>query len=416
MLDGTSSTARVRTLRNSLLAAAVLAALAAVPEAQTARVKFLRVNRPVKSASLDLATGTITRGRAVHERVGSTIADFTNLDLGGFVGIETGGGACEWIDAGAKGSSSNASDLVSELVFTYCTSLADPVSGGPGGSVLLGFYEGYATGGPAPTTAVAFFNLTGLPGHTANCSVISMPIGTCGSCFSVSVLLDDCIAFADGPIGYSWRFVDFGTTTVLAGTFPFLSCVQSCSGVGPDAQGMVDLIDQYCPPGGPANTFTFGTTPQGSYFTSIAMEIREVTDAEASAASWNSQGINTDVLSSSAIAIGSTWETAIALGHAHGAAGPTNINVRTSCINGPNLVSPTGHPFELLIGGPLNLVRTDAHDGTSADYEPDFAVPCDVSLVGLAWAAQGTVLGGGRADLTTARCGVVGSVDFIADS
>ena len=50
-----------------------------------------------------------------------------------------------------------------------------------------------------------------------------------------------------------------------------------------------------------------------------------------------------------------------------------------------------------------------------ADYEPDFAVPCDSALVGLPWAAQGTVVGGRRIDLTTARCGVVGSVDFVAD-
>jgi len=55
------------------------------------------------------------------------------------------------------------------------------------------------------------------------------------------------------------------------------------------------------------------------------------------------------------------------------------------------------------------------HDGSSADFEPDFSIPCDASLLGLTWAAQGTVLGGGRADLTSARCGVVGSIDVVAD-
>ena len=404
-------------LATQVLVGAVLLLLGGALDAQTGRVKFHRLNRPLKSASLDVATGTVTRGPRVHERAGSTIADFTNVDLGGFVGIDTGGGACEWIDAGIKGFAGNASDLVTEVAFSYCCLLLDPASGGPGGSVLLGFYEGYTPGGPAPTTAVALLNLTGLPGHSANNSASCGIAGSSctATCRVITVDLGDCIAFADGPIGYSWGFVDLAQSSVLAGTFPFLSCVQSCSGVGPDAQGMVDLIDQYCPPGSAPNTFSFGTTPQGSYFTSIAMEIREATDAEASALSWNSQGINTDALSSSAIAIGSTWETAIALGHAHGAAGPTNIKVRTTCINGANLVSPSGHPFELLISGPLSLLRTDTHDGAAADYEPDFSVPCDVSLVGLAWAAQGTVLGGGRADLTSARCGVVGSVDFLAD-
>jgi hypothetical protein len=88
--------------------------------------------------------------------------------------------------------------------------------------------------------------------------------------------------------------------------------------------------------------------------------------------------------------------------------------VRASCVNGPNTSSPTGHPIEILTTGPLSLTLADAHDGTSTSYAP-FAVPCDITLVGLAWAAQGTVLGGGRADLTSARCGVVGSVDLWSD-
>jgi hypothetical protein len=56
------------------------------------------------------------------------------------------------------------------------------------------------------------------------------------SCYFFNLVFGDCIAFADGPIGYSWRFVDVGTTGVLGGTFPFFSCVQSCSGMGPDGQ------------------------------------------------------------------------------------------------------------------------------------------------------------------------------------
>jgi len=73
------------------------------------------------------------------------------------------------------------------------------------------------------------------------------------------------------------------------------------------------------------------------------------------------------------------------------------------------------HPFELLVAGPVLFTSTDVHDGATADHEPDFAVPNDPSLLGLPWAAQGTVVGGGRIDMTSARCGVVGSIDAVAD-
>ena len=403
--------------KSLFLAGAALAVFGASASAQSQSGKvFARYNKPLKSASLDLATGTVTRGPAVNNRAGTTVADFTNIDLGGFIGVDTGGGACEWIDAGTKGVVPNASDLMNNVVFAYCSTMADQNSGGPGGSVLMGFFEGYNTGGPAPTTSVALFNLTGLPGHTANSSFIALVLGSGNaSCFFLNLIFANCISFADGDIGYSWGFTDLGTTSVLAATFPFLSCVQSCSGTGPDTQGMVDLIDQYCPPGGAVNTFSFGTTPNGSYFTSISMDIREVADAEAVATTWNSQNVNQDLLSATAIVIGANWQVNIAIaGHSHGASGPTNVKVRTTCINGPNLNSPTGHPLEILTSGPLALTLADAHNGTVTSYNP-FAVPCDITLVGLPWAAQGTVVGGGRADLSRARCGVVGSVNLNPD-
>jgi len=403
-------------MKSPLLLVVALTFLGVSVTAQSHPGKFLRCNRPLRSASLDLATGMVTRGPAARDRSGTTIADFTNLDVSSFVGVDTGGGACEWIDAGTKGFAGNASELITEIAIAYCSTVADQNSGGVGSAVMLGFYEGYTVGGPAPTTAVALMNLTGLPGHTADTSYIAVILGSSGqSCYVLEIDLGACISFADGPIGYSWRFMDLGTSSIEAGTYPFLSCVQSCSGMGPDGQGMIDSVDKYCPPGSQPSTFSFGTTPWGSYFTSIAMDIREAADAEAVATSWNGEGINSDVLSAGAIVLGSGWENAITLGHAHGGSGPTNIKVRTSCVNGPNLTSPTGHPFELLTAGPLSLLRTDSHNGTVADYEPDFPVPHDLSLVGLPWAAQGTVVGGGRADLTTARCGVVGSIDAIAD-
>ena len=120
---------------------------------------------------------------------------------------------------------------------------------GPGGSVKIGFYEGYAPAGGVPSTVVAVQTLTGLPGNTASSSFFGG-----FRCFFAEVCFPFCelMPFADGPIGYSWDFIDAGTTGLLAGTWPFLSCVMSCSGTlfGPtDNQGMTDVLDEYCPPG-----------------------------------------------------------------------------------------------------------------------------------------------------------------------
>src|SRR5262245_11241598 len=101
---------RLRRMRHLLAAAALAAAvvLAGQPEAQKARglpaspKLFSHYDRPLRSASLDMATGAITRGPSVKNRGTGTIADFSNLDLSGFTGVDTGGGFCEWFDAASK--------------------------------------------------------------------------------------------------------------------------------------------------------------------------------------------------------------------------------------------------------------------------------------------------------------------------
>ena len=111
---------------------------------------FARYNKPLKSATLDLDTGTITRGPLVTNRKGGTTIDFDNNDLGGFVGVDTGGGFCRWIDHALKGTNAgrtaqnpdNVSDLMSEIVFAYCSDMHTPGSGGPGVSLALQLYEG----------------------------------------------------------------------------------------------------------------------------------------------------------------------------------------------------------------------------------------------------------------------------------
>jgi hypothetical protein len=341
-----------------ILAGAALALFGASASAQSQSGKvFARYNKPLKSASLDLATGTITRGPVVNNRTATTIVDFNNNDLGGFVGVDTGGGFCEWFDAGVKGLIPNASDLVNDVVFAYCSAMLAPGSGGPGGSVKLGFYEGYTTFGGAPTTGVAKFTLTGLPGNSASSSFFGG-----FNCFFIRVFFGTLVNFCDGPIGYSWKFLDTGLDGTLAGTWPFLSCVASCSGaiLQVDGSGMTDAIDEYCPPGTLRATFTFGTT-SGS-FTSMSMDVREVADIAATAATFNACTTpNGDLLDT---ALSTRWADCT----------KTGAQVATTDLDGGAVVGGTwvarveGHSS---FGGPLRTLNAASLTvGTTAVHTP----------------------------------------------
>ena len=390
--------------RFAILGSSLLALVGATAGAQGQSGKtFARYDKPLRSVRLDLATGTVSRGAGVQQRAGSTVSDFPNLDLGGFLGAETGAGFCTWFDAGIKGTSGNASDLMSEFAFAYCSMALDDSLGGPGGSVEIGFYEGYTAGGGASGTAVALVVLTGLPGKTyEDCEVYEH----CRSCYLIEISLPSLVPFADGPIGYSWHFVDLDFTGVMAATIPFLSCVQSCSGPGPDGLGMVNAIDKYCPPGNLLSTFSFGTTQWGSYFTSMSMDIRELGDCTASVISYNSTSpACVDVLSSPPLVIGTTWVAEVT--HAPGTASASTLLVRGAKIpgNGANGGTSGGEPRgRLLVTGAFiaNLSGTaDALDPVLAT-ERNFIAPIPLQF-GLAcneWFAQALTLGAGKQKLS----------------
>jgi hypothetical protein len=410
--------------KSLLLAGAALALFGAASNAQSQSGKiFTRVNKPLKSATLDLATGTITRGPAVHNRAAATVVDFFNTDLGGFVGVDTGNGFCEWFDAGVKGSlvgdgtalvdSGNCSDLMNSIVFAYCSAKLTPGSGGPGGSVKLGFYEGYVTGGGTATTGVAVFTLTGLPGNSASSSFF----GGFG-CFFIRVFFGNLICFADGPIGYSWKFIDNGTGTlnpqgaILGATFPFLSCVRTCSAAIDqiDGQGMEDRIDEYCPPGTLRTTFTFGTT-SGS-FTSINMDVEEVVDVVGTSIFKNSTTFpNPDILTSDPAVVGVPWNAYLKLGRAR-----TKGSLTWSVFFGASKVNPpTGVPIAQIQGGlnfgaskngrmllcaidpgfACNGVHTGVSGSVSSTNCGGAPIPKVLNLVCNEWCAQAVVFGAG---------------------
>jgi hypothetical protein len=401
---------------------------------------FARYGKPLKSAVLDLSTGTLTRGPALANRKGSTVIDFDNLDFSGFSGVDTGNGFCRWMDAGVKGTgagrtagANNHSDLMNSIVFAYCTGKLTPASGGPGGSVHLGFYEGYTFWGGAPTTSVAQFTLTGLPGNSASSSFFGG-----FSCIFLKVVFDHLLCYADGPIGYSWHFLDSGTGVIhplgsqLGGTWPFLSCTVSCSGttLQVDAQGMVDVIDEYCPPSSLLTIFTFGTT-SGS-FSSFSMAIAEVVDQPATIASCPGIPAAPDVLTSNAVVVGSNWTATVTSGLPR-----TKAGTWTLFFGDTGIAKPTGFLLPQLLGGanfgtskagrrllcsidgsnPSGCAGILLPAGLGSSSSCSATIPKKISLVCNAWCGQAIVLGtvpvgisgGGNARLTNAIGGVVGT-------
>ncbi len=402
--------------KSLFLAGAALALVgAAGAQSQSGKV-FARYNKPLRTASLDLATGTVTRGPAVQQQVATTISDFPNIDLGGFIGADTGGGFCEWYDGGVKGTVPNASDLMRNFVIAYCSAALDVNSGGVGGTVGLGFYEGYVSTSTAvdPGPGVANFTLSGLPANTAFSSPFLVGGGT--ACFFLNVTFTNLVPFADGAIGYSWHFIDIDATGVLGATIPFLACVSSCSGPGPDSLGMIDFIDEYCPADpGPGGTpvlahFTFGTTIYGSYFTSMSMDIRELADCTAANVSYNSTSpANVDVLTSTPAIIGTTWSAEVT--HAAGTATFSTLLVRGSKIPGNG--APAGSKGRLLVTGAFFSDVLGVNDTIppilASQKNFSAGIPLQFSLACIDWFAQAVTGGSGAQKLSNGIDGDTGT-------
>jgi hypothetical protein len=371
--------------KSLILAGAALALLGATAGAQTQRNKLFRRASAPRQATLDLSTGTYTRGPVINNRGLATVTDLSNVDIFdgsgfGWVTVDTGGGACTWFQMASKGNvAANqgvggnpkqhapppGSDLITDVLFFYCSGALDDNSGGPGGAVELGFYEGYTIFGGAPTTVANLLNLTGMPANTA-------PGGFFGGarCYGLDVLFAPMFQWNDGLfVGYSWHFQDTGTDGTLASTFPFIACVVSCSGTsiiagtaggGPfsdnhtglneDGQGMLDAFDAFCTgafPNGPtANTYTFATggpfAPPFAPTTraSINIEIREKQALATTDVDYNDAAPieNLDTLTATPATLGTVWTASFA--RAGGGSGRFQIRIWRDRLGG-NGVPPT---------------------------------------------------------------------------
>jgi len=420
--------------KSLLLVGAALTLFSATAGAQSAKVQR-GLNKAPRSAQIDLASGTITKGAAVSNRFGTTTQDFNNGDSAAIT-VDTGSGFCEWYTVGVKGYNGNQSDLMANVRFVYCSSAGDVYSGGPGGTTKLGFYEEYALGGVAGTT-VAAFTLTGLPANTASACFIPWLASTSG-CWAIVLTFGTQICFADGPIAYSWKFVDMDTCGPWAHTFPVFSCVTSCStnplggpgtypaGAAPvDGQGMTDFVDQYCPPGTLLATFTFnsvpGTTPM---FTGQNMRIRECTDLVATIATYNSlTPPNTDLFTATKAVLGSTWTCTVTRTPV-GPGGFFSLRIN----NAKAAVLPNGTKCSTIptsLGGSATATGRNMLGGLNQAYFPvagGFAggatavfstpIPCNPALIGFYWTGQAMVsnVSGTIRRCTSAVEGTVGSI------
>src|SRR5262249_42072688 len=129
----------------------------------------------------------------------------------------------------------------------------------------------------------------------------------------------------------------------------------------------------------------------------------------ARSAVYAGDGINADSIVPLDVNIGATWSAPLALGHAHGTGGALLLKIRGATVNGANFSSPFGGRLtEVLVSGPLLAAVSGTHNGAAGDI-PLQTVPNQVSLVGLPWAAQYTVSGGGFVDFSRAVRGIIAS-------
>jgi hypothetical protein len=124
-------------------------------------------------------------------------------------------------------------------------------------------------------------------------------------------------------------------------------------------------------------------------------------------AAFAGDGINSDIVVPADALVGYFWSAPLMIGHPHGAGGPLRLRVRTATFNGADFFSPVGGRLtEYLIAGSALASIGGSHNGSTGDIPPQF-IPNSSSVLGLFWAAQYTVVGGGFADLSQAVYGIV---------
>ena len=341
--------------------------------------KAPRITTELGSYRYDPVTETFVEGARPRSATArgaslfSTEVSLDNLDLAGFVAIDSQGST--WFGKADKGvvTSGGKSEIMTSFVFAYCTSALAANSGGVGGSARITFYENYTgpTGGvgSAPSgTPVAIYNLSGLPGARAGsqaCALVEFPIAQPGPSFSGGVVLPD------GPIGWSWDFVDASGQGSQAATSPFIVQAATQAGVWP-------TVEKY--DGAGYHSLRFGATAPYS----VPLQIREASRVSAVTSVENGTGVNPVILQPfQGPVLGEPWSIAL------DCTGTTPTKLAVFKLGFGPAPTPLATPFgELLVPTGAGPTFFEPHGGGLAVLGP-IGLPVDLAFLGASYRVQG---------------------------
>lgn len=381
----------------TLLAGLALAAMGTVGTAQSQKgLDKLQVQK-IGHATIDMATGVITRGTS--QQKSATLANaFTNTDTSGFYGVgsvtvSTSGNPQGWMDWGMQ-TADTGSDIVGQFSFGYGTTVTDTTLGGPGVGTVLEFYDGIAgfcaDSGATPT---ASFSFTGLPGSSPGV----------GAGWLITVNLTGGFEFCSTGVGNNFGF-NFITSDDYNGdgtrdTGPLLCYAGDPFGPNmnpsndPDSNGQVDVFDVWDLNPTTSNclgSFFFGGVPFNFSSWYLTFDTADASTGTSASTTFRNGGSNpANYAVTSDAVLGGTFAGSdtsaigglgvILVGYASPLSFPTSFGQLLV-----NIADPGGE----LLGGP-----TFFYAGGVANFA--LPVPKNLNLCGLTVSTQAVEFGGG---------------------
>jgi hypothetical protein len=360
-------------MKSLISSALALAAISAIGTAQS-QVSPLSVQSAPRHATIDMATGVLTRDS--QDKAASLVQVWTNTDSSGFYSTWAGS-AQEWLDWGVL-SVTSGSDIVGSYQFAYATTVLDTTAFGPGASLCTNFYNG----------ALGFCGESGL-GITPDTSYCfsALPAssdGVTAAGWIITVTLTGGFEFQlpAGPFGYALGLQDSLTGPLL--------CYAGSIGGGADGNGQVDDFDVYVPDvaSGTCGTYYFGGVPSNYSSWWLYISTADGTATTASHADYCGSGINaaagtfsvtSEAVLGGTLGISLTHSRALALLYAYSSS-------LTFPFHGGEILINFTDPGGELLGGPAAF-------GSPAV----FALPVPINLVfcGATIYIQGVSVGGG---------------------
>ena len=225
----------------------VLVALTASVSSQSSARTPVRIAGAPGHATLDMATGVLTRDK--QNKAAHLVIVWANTDYSGYYSTPSSPGE-EWLDWGVL-SVTSGSDIVGAYQFAYGTTVLDTTAGGPGAAPCTSFYDGalgWCAESGQGTVPDAQYCFSGLPGSTSTAVAA-------GWIITVNLTGGSEFQQGAGPFGYAMSFTDTNTGPLLE--------YAGSSGGGYDANGQEDAFDIYVPDvaSGTCGTYWFGGVP-----------------------------------------------------------------------------------------------------------------------------------------------------------